>query len=62
MSDRKKRPQVWWCIKNGTLLLPFTARITKKQCINDWMLDHPEADQLDPWNKAVRVTVEEATP
>lgn len=56
-ASRKKRPQIWWCIKNGNLLLPYTARTTRKQCVNDWVMDHQS--ELGPWNKPVKVVIEE---
>ena len=29
------KPQIWWGIKSGGALLPFTIRTTRKQAISD---------------------------
>lgn len=42
MSAKKKirgrhaRPENWYCIASGRLLLPFTARLTRTQAIKDY--------------------------
>ena len=61
MIDKKKtkKPEFWWCIKSGNMLLPFTARIMRRQCVEDWMHLHP-GTELGSYNKVVKIKVSEA--
>lgn len=42
---KRKKPETWWCIATGDVLLPFTARSTRRQCLADWFFERIPARQ-----------------
>lgn len=60
MSEKQKtkKPDVWWCIKNGELLLPYTARVSRRDCVADWKRAHPGCE-LGALNRLVKIKVSE---
>jgi hypothetical protein len=37
---------IWWVIKSGNIYLPFTGRVTRSQCIQDY-----ETLESTSWNR-----------
>ena len=57
-QQKTKKPETWWCIKNGELLLPYTARKLRRDCIAEWM--HVRiGGELGTFNKVVKIRVVE---
>lgn len=56
MTYKAKKAQVWWAIKSGRLLLPFTARITRAQCVREFVHGRGKVDRF---TKPVKVFVTE---
>jgi hypothetical protein len=54
------KPKIWWCIKVGKLLLPFTARITREQTKLDFTRSRNR--ELTHREKCVKIEIREAKP
>lgn len=54
MAKTSKRPENWWCIASGRVLLPFTARATRAQALKDY-------ESLSPVERVVKVIVGRAS-
>lgn len=60
--NRKSKRENMWAIKSGNLLLPFSIRTTRRQCVNDYIgknytLDEFNKSVKNGWHKIVKVTV-----
>lgn len=56
---KKRKPsgvQVWWCIASGKVLLPFTARTTRRVAIRAHCFDN-SMPELRPHESAVKILV-----
>lgn len=54
----RKKPETWWCIASGTMLLPFTARATRNQAVFDRTESQGyTAYQLPDYERVVKIEV-----
>lgn len=52
------KPETWWCIKTGRILLPFTARATRSSAIWHFLEGRDRVgEKLLPHEKAVKLAV-----
>jgi hypothetical protein len=54
MTKPPAKPEIWWCIKSGKILLPFTARTTRQQALGDWV-----GGELFPDESCVKIEIRE---
>ena len=47
MTAKTRKPENWWCIETGGVLLPFTARTTKRQAVEDYLRRVARSDLLN---------------
>lgn len=56
MTTKRKKPETWWCIASGTILLPYTARTTRREAIAE-CCQHHRIDRLYAHQHAVKLSV-----
>lgn len=56
---KRTKPEIWWCIEADGILLPYTARTTRRQAIAQYIIgvERRFYRYLGDWERAEKLEV-----